>query len=91
MLDDEQNAQFRGLWEEYEAKETPEARFVAAFDRLCPMLLNFATGGRAWIKHGVSVDQVRSRVLPDLEVVPQLWAWANEMLEEAVELGFLKS
>ncbi len=90
MLDVEQNAEFRALWEEYEAKQTPEARFVAAFDRLCPMLLNFATGGRAWKAHGVSIEQVRSRVLPDLESVPQLHLWANEMLEEAVELGFLR-
>jgi len=90
MLDDEQGGEFRALWEEYEAKETGEARFVAAFDRLCPMLLNFATQGRAWKAHGVSIGQVRQRVLPDLESVPELHAWANEMLEEAVELGFLR-
>lgn len=90
MLDVEQNAEFRALWEEYEAKQTPEARFVAAFDRLCPMLLNFATGGRSWITHGVTVAQVRERVLPDLESVPELYLWVSEMLEEAVELGFLK-
>ncbi|BCM88540.1 hypothetical protein IAD21_00373 [Abditibacteriota bacterium] len=90
MLDDEQNAEFRALWEEYEFKTSPEARFVATFDRLCPMLLNFATQGRAWRKHGVSVGQVRERTLPDLESVPELHAWADEMLNEAVELGFLK-
>jgi len=89
-LEDEQNAEFRGLWEEYEAKETPEARFVAAFDRLCPMLLNFATQGRAWRAHDVSIEQVRERVLPDLDAVPDLKAWAEAMLEEAVELGFLR-
>ena len=90
MLDAEQNAEFRALWEEFELKETPEARFVAAFDRLCPMLLNFATSGRAWKAHGVSIEQVRSRVLPDLESVPELYLWVSEMLEEAVELGFLR-
>lgn len=89
-LPGEQGAEFEALWEEYEAKQSKEARFVAAFDRLCPMLLNFATGGRAWRKHGVSVEQVRERVLPDLDAVPELKQWAGEMLEEAVELGFLK-
>jgi len=90
-LPDEQNEEFQALWEEYEAKQTPEARFVAAFDRLCPMLLNFATDGRAWRAHGVSIEQVRVRVLPDLDALPELRAWANAMLEEAVELGFLKA
>lgn len=90
MLDDEQNREFRALWEEYEDKQTPEARFVAAFDRLCPMLLNFATQGRAWRAHGVSIHQVRERVLPDLDAIPELKQWASEMLEEAVELGFLE-
>lgn len=90
MLDEELNAEFHALWEEYELRQSPEARFVAAFDRLCPMLLNFATDGKAWRAHDVSIDQVRARVLPDLESVPELHAWADQMLEEAVELGFLK-
>ncbi len=90
-LPGEQNREFEELWEEYEAGQTPEARFVAAFDRLCPMLLNFATQGRAWRKHDVSLEQVRERVLPDLEAVPELKAWAELMLEEAVELGFLRA
>lgn len=90
-LPDEQNEEFHALWEEYEAGQTREARFVAAFDRLCPMLLNFATQGRAWRKHDVSIAQVRERVLPDLQAVPELKAWAELMLEEAVELGFLRA
>jgi putative hydrolase of HD superfamily len=89
-LPGEQGREFEDLWQEYEAKQTPEARFVAAFDRLCPMLLNFATQGRAWRKHEVSIAQVRERVLPDLEAVPELKAWAELMLDEAVELGFLR-
>ena len=90
MLDDEQGAEFRALWEEYEFKTSPEARFVAAFDRLCPMLLNFASGGSSWRPNGVTIGQVRQRVLPELEVIPELHAWAGELLEEAIELGFLK-
>lgn len=89
-LPDEQNREFEDLWEEYETKESPEARFVAAFDRMCPMLLNFASGGRSWRKHGVSIAQVRERILPDLAIVPGLQPWAEALLEEAVELGFLK-
>ena len=90
MLGDTEGGEFRALWEEYEAKATPEARFVAAFDRMCPMLLNFATQGRAWRGHGVTIGQVKERILPDLAAIPGLKEWADAMLEEAVELGYLK-
>ncbi|RYX86739.1 HD domain-containing protein [bacterium] len=90
MLDEELGAEFRAIWEEYEFKTSPEARFVGVFDRLCPMLLNFTTHGHAWRANGVSVAQVRERSLPDLESIPELHAWTDEMLNEAVELGFLK-
>lgn len=90
MLDDEENAQFRALWEEYEFQTTPEAHFVAVFDRLCPMLLNFASGGRSWRAHGVTVAQVRARVMPEIKTIPELYAWADQVLEEAVQLGFLQ-
>ncbi|HEX5324571.1 MAG TPA: HD domain-containing protein, partial [Capsulimonadaceae bacterium] len=40
LLPADQGKQIRLLWEEFEARETPEARFAAAIDRLMPMLLN---------------------------------------------------
>lgn len=35
-------------WEEYEAKETIEARFAHDIDKLCPILVICATGGERW-------------------------------------------
>ena len=35
----------RALWDEFEERRTPEARFARALDRLQPMLLNMQTGG----------------------------------------------
>ena len=48
----------RALWDEFEARETAEARFARALDRLHPLLHNYYTQGRAWREHGVTVDQV---------------------------------
>ena len=46
LLPVDQQAYVRGLWEEFEAQDTPEARFANAVDRLQPFLLNaHAEGG----------------------------------------------
>jgi len=90
LLPSDQGAAFRALWEEYEAGETPEARFVEALDRLQPLLLNFHTQGAQWHTHGVTVGQViaRNRVMG--EGAPALWAYAERLIHEAVESGYLR-
>src|SRR3954466_15869587 len=40
LLPPDQATSFRELWDEFEKKETPEARFATAVDRFQPMLLN---------------------------------------------------
>ena len=45
LLPKQQAAELRTLWEEFEAKQTPEARFAGALDRLQPLLLNYHTAG----------------------------------------------
>ena len=43
----------RALWDEFEERRTPEARFARALDRLQPMLLNMQTAGGTWVAHDV--------------------------------------
>jgi putative hydrolase of HD superfamily len=38
----------RALWDEFEERTTPEARFARALDRLQPMLANYYLGGGTW-------------------------------------------
>ena len=90
ILPAQQAAQVRGLWEEFEERRTPEARFARALDRLQPMLLNMQTGGGTWTLHGVTLDQV----LPNLDLIEEgsasLGAYAREMIAAAVDRGFLR-
>src|SRR5262249_13574405 len=44
-LQQTQAEQFRAMWLEFEAGQTPEAQFAKALDRLLPLLLNVAVGG----------------------------------------------
>jgi len=89
LLPPDQGAWVRALWEEYEAGESAEARFLEALDRLQPLLLNFHTQGAQWQRHGVTVDQVvaRNRVME--RGAPTLWAYAERLIRKAVARGFL--
>src|SRR3546814_2405498 len=48
LLPDGQGEGLRALWEEFEARETADARFARALDRVQPMLHNFHTEGGTW-------------------------------------------
>src|SRR5882762_405329 len=50
LLPPDQAAEFRGLWDEFEAKATSESKFATAVDRFQPMLLNSRSQGAAWQK-----------------------------------------
>lgn len=82
-----QSAEFRSLWDEFEARQTPESKFAAAVDRFHPMLLNCSTEGTAWKKHGITVDRVLARNAHIAEGSTELWAYAQHMLREAVAAG----
>ena len=91
LLPADQAAEFRLLWDEFEARETPEARFAAAVDRFQPMLLNCATEGSAWQRHGVTSDRVIARNRHIADGAAAVWTYAAEMIREAVSKGHLKA
>lgn len=89
LLPADQTAEFRALWDEFEARATPEARFAAAMDRFQPMLLNCLTEGAAWRMHGVTSDRVLARNTPIIDGATEVWAYAARMIEQAVAAGHL--
>jgi len=90
LLPGDQAQWLRSLWEEFEARKTPEARFAAALDRLIPILHNLHTGGRTWREHGIVSSRVLSRNAHMAEGSPTLWEYARSQIEKAVEEGVLK-
>jgi putative hydrolases of HD superfamily len=81
--------QLRSLWEEFDAKESPDAQFAAALDRLQPVLHNYLTQGGTWKKAGVTVDQVRHRIAPIAKGSPILGEFAEALIQDAIQQGFL--
>jgi len=82
LLPEDQAREYRALWDEFEAQETPEARFATACDRLNPILLNTLTGGAAWQKHGITQDRVLERNAHIAAGSPALWDYAKSIIKE---------
>ena len=89
ILPPAQAAELRGLWDEFEERRTPEARFARALDRLQPMLLNMLNDGGTWMSHGVPLERVLASVNLIEEGSGSLGAYARTMIASAVERGFL--
>ncbi len=89
MLPSDQAEEFRALWDEFEERKTPEAKFASAIDRLQPILLNSSTQGAAWKRHGVTEDRVRARNAHIAEGSRVLWEEALRRIAKAVDSGDL--
>lgn len=89
MLPPDQAREIRMLWDEFEERSSPESQFAAALDRLHPMLHNFATQGAAWRKHTVTRAQVLDQNRHMEQGAPALWAYAENLIDKAVQLGYL--
>lgn len=80
------------LWREFEAAETPEARFAHAVDRAMPVLLNLANRGQSWRENGIRPAQVIARVAPPIRTgCPALWAHLEARIEAERAAGWFGS
>ncbi|MDR3433012.1 MAG: HD domain-containing protein [Rouxiella aceris] len=84
------DSQFLDLWNEYEAGETPEARFALVIDRILPVVMNLNNHGQSWVENNIRLEQVISRNAFISEVNPLLWEHLLVHLNHAHEQGWLK-
>ena len=69
----------RVLWEEFEAAQTPDARFAKSLDRVQPVMANLMSGGGTWTTYNVTSDQLDARVgVKIAHGAPALWSWVRE-------------
>jgi len=90
ILPEDQAKSFRGLWDEYEDRKTPESRFANALDRFQPLLHNYFTQGHSWRQHGIQKKQVLSRMQPVEEGASLLWDYVTALIDDAVAKGYLE-
>lgn len=90
LLPPDQARMARELWDEFEAMETPEARFANTLDKIQPVFLNDAAGGISWTRHGVYIDQILKRDARVHEGSEELWKYTKKILDKNVENGNIK-
>jgi putative hydrolase of HD superfamily len=89
LLPEQAGDEFLQLWKEFEASESPDARFAHAADRAMPVLLNLVNQGGSWRENGITYDRVMKRVGPEINAgCPALWNYLSARLEEAKQLGW---
>lgn len=81
--------EMRALWDEFEARVTPESKFAKAIDRFMPIYSNIHNGGEIWVQRGVSLQQVRGNIAIIREGSSQLADLAEEMVTKAAQEGIL--
>lgn len=89
-LPERQGTEFLALWHEYEARQTPEARYAKAIDSLLPLLQTTANGGAFWREHGITRQQVLDAKRCIAASSRSLWELAQALIDEFHEQGVLK-
>lgn len=85
-----QAEEFRKIWREFDARETPEAKFAHALDRLIPILHNHHADGGSWVAHGITKSQVIDRCRHMHEGSEILWEMALRVIEQSEARSYFR-
>jgi putative hydrolases of HD superfamily len=84
VLPEDQGRTFMALWREFEDRQTPEAKFAFALDRLMPVLHNVFTQGGSWKEHGIRQEQALSKNRPIEDGSPELWEAVESLITQTL-------
>lgn len=90
FLPNEQAAEYRLLWEEFDRMETPDAVYSSAVDRLQSFHNIYLSGAHPWIKYKVTADKIYKRMAPVKTALPELWGYVESVINEGLEKGYIK-
>ncbi len=91
ILPEDQKTECISLWEEFETRETAEAKFAHSIDRLEPVIQNYLDDGHTWKKHGITSDKI-IKVNKKIENGSiTLWNFVRGLIEDSIQKGNLKN
>ena len=90
QLPEEQGRSIRELWEEFDAVETPDAKYATCLDRLQHFLHNTLTQGHTWVEGGTHRAAVEKRMAIIKEFMPEVYEWIEANIDRAVGNGWLQ-
>ena len=72
-------------WEEYEARQSDEAVFAYAADRLIPVLQNLNNSGQSWIENRVSLEKILTVNSALGNALPSVWLYVQSLIARFAE------
>ena len=88
LLPEDQRDWMMDLFHEFEAGDTPEARFAKALDNVQPVMQNDASDGRDWREKGIHLSQAIERQRRTARGSQILWDEVSKpMLQKNIDLG----
>ena len=90
LLPEDQKEALIAIFDEFEERKTPEARFARALDNLQPLLLNNSNDGGDWKNHEVTAKQVYGRQSRTREGSEKLFEVTDQILKENIAKGNLR-
>ena len=90
LLPDDQKEKLVEIFDEFEERKTPEAKFARALDNLQPLLLNNSNDGGDWKRHDVTAKQVYGRQSRTREGSEKLFEITDQILKENIAKGNIK-
>jgi putative hydrolase of HD superfamily len=80
---------FGWLWREFDAQQTPEAKFARAIDMFVPLLMNVVSEGNAWGDYRVDRHTYVTRKQTMAAGSARLWSYALELIDLSVRRGWI--
>ena len=90
LLPDDQKQDLQALFDEFEERKTPEAKFARALDNLQPLLLNNSNDGGDWREHQVTEAQVYGRQRRTEEGSEKLYEVTDQLIRENIAKGNIR-
>jgi putative hydrolase of HD superfamily len=69
-------------WEEYEARQTNEAVFAYAVDRLMPVLQNLRNSGQSWKENSIPLEKILKVNAAIGTALPSVWSYVEVLIKE---------
>ncbi len=92
LLPENTRNEFLKLWEEFEKRETPDARFAASLDGLQPLMNHLSSKGQGIIKHKLKTQQIIAKKQYIQQSSKELWEFAKNIIQQSEETGlYIKS
>lgn len=90
LLPEEQAQELIAIWLEFEEGKTAEAKFAKSMDRFEPLLQNYSNQGGTWKEFNVPYEKVYAKKKAIQNGSETIWQYAEALLNDSVEKGFLE-